>query len=532
MSVMKEPARQSSLAYFLAAIICAAVIYYPSIDYQIQLSQGDHGLNLYAAEAVLRGEIPYKDFHWFYGPLMPYYYAVFFALFGTSIKSLLIGKAVLMIASSGLIFLTLRLICSVSIALLGALFFFFFQNDFFYTYDHIGGIALNLATVYFLCLFLKIKDLKHLRISLLFTFLLGLVKLNLGVASLVATLIVIAGVKMLSPKESRTGSKKTALTSIIALPAGWIIANGVFLTGLPFYIIKQNFQYFGNDASTAQYPSILQNIITLIHDKYIIITFSALDIFLCVLIMASFFFLLKDKEDKDPFVPFLFCFGIFYLLQLHEYLISGVFFRSFWADSFVLLFVFSFLGYLEKKVRPFVRIAIIFFLVIQLSALIYKNNTSIIPFKTKLSHLNYKKADIYVGNSFEWRMTVSKTLDFIARNVGENELFFAAPYDPLYYFLADRRSPTRQLVFFDFLNIPEDQEKNIIAELEANNVNWVFLSSRVRSEEPGLGRFGQTNSPLLAQYIKSNFVKVEEYGQWTHAAGWTTDTGMRIYKRK
>jgi len=47
------------------------IILAPYTHFQDFLSQGDHGRDLYAAQAVYRGELPYRDFWWVYGPLMP-----------------------------------------------------------------------------------------------------------------------------------------------------------------------------------------------------------------------------------------------------------------------------------------------------------------------------------------------------------------------------------------------------------------------------------------------------------------------------
>ncbi len=76
---------------FLAGLL----ILWPYHNFQEYLAQGDHGRDLYAGQAVLRGETPYKDFWWVYGPFMPYYYAVFLKLFGPAISSILLGYGIL-----------------------------------------------------------------------------------------------------------------------------------------------------------------------------------------------------------------------------------------------------------------------------------------------------------------------------------------------------------------------------------------------------------------------------------------------------
>src|ERR1700733_7106226 len=82
----------------LSVAAAGIIITAPYVNYQDYLSQGDHGRDLYAAQAVYRGELPYKDFWWVYGPLTPYYYGLFFKIFGTKISSMILGKLFLRVS--------------------------------------------------------------------------------------------------------------------------------------------------------------------------------------------------------------------------------------------------------------------------------------------------------------------------------------------------------------------------------------------------------------------------------------------------
>src|SRR5580704_3994959 len=96
--------KQNSKAFILLLVLVVGIlITAPYANYQDFLSQGDHGRDLYAAQAVYRGELPYKDFWWVYGPLMPYYYGLFFKIFGTHISSMILGKLILRITGGVLI---------------------------------------------------------------------------------------------------------------------------------------------------------------------------------------------------------------------------------------------------------------------------------------------------------------------------------------------------------------------------------------------------------------------------------------------
>src|ERR1700684_984460 len=92
--MMKQHAKSLTL---LLVLLAGFMITAPYANFQTYLAQGDHGRDLYAAQAVWRGELPYKNFWWVYGPLMPYYYGLFFKIFGTQISSMLLGKLILRI---------------------------------------------------------------------------------------------------------------------------------------------------------------------------------------------------------------------------------------------------------------------------------------------------------------------------------------------------------------------------------------------------------------------------------------------------
>src|SRR3989338_7405669 len=130
--------------------------------FQKDLAQGDHGRDLYAFAAVLRGEVPYRDFWWVYGPLMPYYYGAFFKIFGIHAASVLLGKCCLTLTAGVLIYVSLSLFIPPLMAYLGALWFWAYNPDFYFTYNHAGGIALLLAATYTLLSYIKKAETKYL----------------------------------------------------------------------------------------------------------------------------------------------------------------------------------------------------------------------------------------------------------------------------------------------------------------------------------------------------------------------------------
>ena len=119
--------------------------------------------------------------------------------------------------------------------------------------------------------------------------------------------------------------------------------------------------------------------------------------------------------------------------------------------------------------------------------------------KLPYRYLSMDRGQIYVGNEPQWTDTVNKVTYYLNTTLKSGDYFFAMPYDCLYYYLTGKPSPTRQLIFFDHIKIPPEQEISVIKELIAHRTGYVLMSNRISSVELGLGVFGQTYCPILAQ---------------------------------
>ena len=79
------------------------------------------GYNLYGAERVLAGEIPYRDFHTLYPPATLYMNAAAFKLLGVSLYSAMVGVFAFKVLTILMVYLSGRLIMPRSVALAAAL---------------------------------------------------------------------------------------------------------------------------------------------------------------------------------------------------------------------------------------------------------------------------------------------------------------------------------------------------------------------------------------------------------------------------
>ncbi len=99
---------------------------------------------------------------WVYGPIMPYYYGLFFKIFGVHITSVLLGRALLSIVCSVFFYLSATCLMSPGLAFLGSAWFTQRRQEFFFTYNHIGGIAMELIILWCILSYLRRASMSYL----------------------------------------------------------------------------------------------------------------------------------------------------------------------------------------------------------------------------------------------------------------------------------------------------------------------------------------------------------------------------------
>jgi len=160
---------------------------------------------------------------------------------------------------------------------------------------------------------------------------------------------------------------------------------------------------------------------------------------------------------------------LFCLFNFHEFLKSGVLYRSFWAQPLSMMIIFLLIDTATQnipKIARIIRFIIFIFLAFLVAYGWFLVGHSINSYKIKSQYLSLPRGGIYLTNSPSWISTVEQTTDFLNKTLKPGGLFFALPYDCLYYYLTDRKTPTRQLIFFEHIKIPPEQERSVIAELE------------------------------------------------------------------
>ncbi|MDP2653634.1 MAG: hypothetical protein Q8Q08_06345 [Candidatus Omnitrophota bacterium] len=503
------------------------------ITYQPALSQGDHGRDLYAAAASLRGDVPYRDYWWVYGPLMPSYYGLFFKFFGMTVPSILLGKLVLNVLSGVLCYLALSALMAPLWAFLGALWFWSFQPDFFFTYNHAGGITMITAVIAALFSYLAGGKVRFLWLGLTAIFILGLIKVNFGLCALFSFSASVFVIDRIQGYAKPSGRKLFYLTALGFLPLAFFAVYTLLLQGLPLYYIRQCLPYLRSDHP---YHMAFLDVVRLwIDGTWMNMNISWPNRFFGVLILAATLqsaALVSQKAVERRTVLAAGILVFFYVTHLHEFLDGGVFYRTFWSKPFSILLTFLVLETAFRRMASAVKVLLFGTLLLAVALNLFEQIDIIRAKKLPEQYLAHPRAEVITGNAPQWIDTVQRTTGYLETHLKKDETFFALPYDVIYYYLSGRASPTRQLIFFEHINITPEQEKDIIAGLEAKGVRTIVLSSRMRVRiEGGMGIFGETHCPLLWQYIQTHYKPAAQFGDWVNEPGWAWNHGTVVLEK-
>lgn len=534
LNALKRLKHSPKSLFLLLTAFTGILFFLPAHNYQNNIASGDHGKDLYCFWATMKGAVPFQDYWWVYGPLMPYYYAAVLKLLGVTVHSILIGEIILKILAGVCVFLAVAAVSPPVWAYLAALWFWNYYPFFFFTYTHTGGVLLLLAAVACLFHYLDKRTTHALYVGLAAIFFLCLVKLNTGFAALFAFVTSIWLIDRTDRRPTKA-DRKFYLIALGLVPAAVISVYSIFLRGLPYYVLRQSFPYLGCDRQVSTPVEV--NVLIFfgyLASKYFLDPIGIL--FSAILVLAggrAAGLLRSPATDKNTKKKFLLSAGtllIFFTLLLHEFVFSGVVYTISWSTPFSMLFIFILFAFSTRHdstlSRRLIYTALLLIIVLQ------GQPWAIVQRKKIDIFWDHPRIRIYSQNSQKWLDTVSQTADYLDKHLGNGETFFALPYDPLYYYLTGRMAPTRQLMFFYNNHIPLAQEVETIKELEQHRVKYIVMSSRAHAQEAGLGIFGETHCQMLAWYIGENFVPVTGFGEWGALPLWVGNHATLIFERK
>ena len=530
--------RDHARAVLLVAVLCMGVlVVYPRQNLEQWFDPGDRGRDLYAAERTLHGELPYRDYLWMYGPLMPFVYGAFDALFGCQVSSVILGKLCFTVLAAVFLYLGVSRLFSPFTAFLASAWFLVAYPEFFFTYNHIAGIAMILAVLWTLLSYIEGPRLSDAFLGLLWCFILGLIKINFGVVAVTVCVFGVFFADRLRKTPVTRGKKLFYATALGVFPALMCVIYGWFLKDLSITEIRQCLPYWSNDEPHMMNPFVALKRLA----EFIGFTMRAdavdacMDVIIAYAAVRTVYLLAARKieaERRVSLVLALVVSALFCAANLHEYLRSGVGYRLLWSQPLSMALSFMLIdtafGNASRLVRFQVRLALVLMTVVSLASGLQR----ITALKTPAHFLAGRRADVYLGNAPEWFQTVGAATALLKKELKPGEQFFAIPYDPLYYYLTETKSPTRMLMFFEHIKISREQEQAIIRDLERQHVNYVLIANLSKSKEYGFGIFGKTYCPVIGRYIEEHFTRIAQFGDWVNEPLWSWNHGVMILQRK
>jgi len=236
-----------------------------------------------------------------------------------------------------------------------------------------------------------------------------------------------------------------------------------------------------------------------------------------------------ERKDKLAVLAALLVLTLFYFLSLHEFLVSGIPYRTAWAQPIGFLIMFLLIGLGLRQINKIVRLLLVLTLgfFVLTTHLTYLRQMAV--FKNNGKFLNHGRGKLILANDPAWVNTVRAATEYLQTRLKEGETFYAVPYDPLYYFLTGKSAPSRlHSLYIYYGKLQPRQEKEIIAALENQRVNYILISNR---QEAGFGVFGVDYGLALAEYIGRNFKPAAEFGDWRKASEWVNGHAVIILER-
>ena len=538
--------------FFFLTLFAGIAFLIPQADFQHFIAQGDHGRDLYCFKKTLSGALPYRDYSWVLGPLMPYYYALIFKIFGATIQSAVLGQNLLVLACGMTLFGICSIFLSPAIACACALCYWAFRGaEFFYTYVHISGTFHLLLVIYFLFNYLARPRLFYVIAGTLALILLMLIRINIGLCALLVFFGALTLADHFKQDPLRGGKRLVYFFLSLFISSLVFLIYATLLSPLPDYVTQQSLPYLKSHRTDIVFTfgeALRLFGRTLLSNFWGTLPRQMFSLLLLVTTWQAVRELCKRKLPKEQKINLSLAMGSLWLLavlNLHEFIASGIFYRLLWVLPAVTILVFFILEIgtrsLPTKAIRILLITVLFF-VSFLTMVQY--NLAIDQLKKSEYLFTYGKNRIYCLQEKDWKDVVVAASEYLKKNVPPDETFLALPFEPLYYFLTEKDSPTRQLIFFEHINIPPQQEEEILADLKRNRTTYILFSNRGTvpieaikgvpgevSIQAGIGIFGKDYGPLLYKYVEKNYHIVAIFGNWNQPAGWCNRHAAMILKK-
>ncbi len=143
------------------------------------------------------------------------------------------------------------------------------------------------------------------------------------------------------------------------------------------------------------------------------------------------------------------------------------------------------------------------------------------------ARLDTPRGTIYTGRAEA--EAFPKILSFIEQQRAAGQKVLILPEETSLYYFSGTHSPTRWYALTPGVLGPENREREYIAQLEAQGVNYILLSNR-STKEYGLPFFGLDYNQTVYRWIEANFEVVGEFGRFSRKK--PEEFGMLVYRRR
>ena len=160
---------------------------------------------------------------------------------------------------------------SPGLAFLSATWFTQCRQEFFFTYNHVGGIAAELVILWCLLSYIMIPSMRYLWMAAAAGFILSLIKINFGLAALLGLGLGVGTIDYVKKNPFDAPKKKFYWIAALLIPLVLAMIYWTLLGNLPFYAIRQCMPYFGDDQPYHASPLLvipyflMQNWLTFVH---------------------------------------------------------------------------------------------------------------------------------------------------------------------------------------------------------------------------------------------------------------------------
>lgn len=497
---MFKKEKSKNTRYLYIVLIVVIVILYMLSFGKFFLNEGDHGRDLLGFLMTSEGGLPYIDYNWIYGPLMPFYYGLLFKILSPSILIASVGWYFIFTLAIVMFYITVRDSFNSLIAFIATLLFVVYHGFYYHTFNHVGGTLIIIAILFCFIRFIRTEEIKYLHLTSLCLVLLGLIKFNMLLAMFMSCLI---GVFLISKKEL------FKFVPSVIVPLVFIYGGFILLSG--GYRIESIFPYSSKLLMASPDPFIV-NILkplyiapSIASIKSVIILgqynvlYSKLAYF--VVFLISLVTLVSVYKDKKQFHIMLFL-VIATILTMHEFVMVGTDYSlRMWTLPILLLsVVYSVMYWVESRLKVQ---KVVFGVVVYIALFGFLVNVLIYSANFKALSLERARVDVYPVSFVPF---VSSVTQYIQANTTVKDKVLVIPYNTLYLFLSDRRSPSKQNEFLYLSGVDEDKENRVIEDLKASNTPLILYSNMVSEEGIGTGYFGKTHCKKLGNYLLETYV--------------------------